>query len=294
MTEETKGAAKSGPRGIVMTVVVSFFVGFAYLLSLTFSIQDPANLFSPESETGGGYAAAQVIWDAFAGRYGSGKRSIALMVVPLVGQFFCGLASITSNSRMLYAFSRDGAVPGSRWWHSINPKTQTPVAAVWCCAAVACLLGLPILDSAVVFTAVTSIATIGLYISYVIPSLLRITVARKTFQAGAFSLGALSVPIGLAAVLWVCFITVIFVLPTEFPVTKLNLNYAPVAVGVVLIFCTGWWWLPGKLGARTWFKGPQSQVLGGQDSAYLSNPAFQPSPEDGFLVSVGKAHAVVA
>ena len=63
----------------------------------------------------------------------------------------------------------------------------------------------------------TSIATIGLYISYVIPSLLRITVARKTFQAGAFSLGALSVPIGLAAVLWVCFITVIFVLPTEFP-----------------------------------------------------------------------------
>ena len=32
---------------------------------------------------------------------------------------------------MLYAFSRDGAVPGSRWWHSINPYTKTPIYAVW-------------------------------------------------------------------------------------------------------------------------------------------------------------------
>ena len=60
------------------------------------------------------------------------------------------MASITSNSRMLYAFSRDGAVPGSRWWHHINPHTKTPVNAVWLSVVVAFLLGLPVLDSAVV------------------------------------------------------------------------------------------------------------------------------------------------
>ncbi|EFN58316.1 hypothetical protein CHLNCDRAFT_142334, partial [Chlorella variabilis] len=258
MTEETKDAAKSGPRGIVMTVVVSFFVGWLYLLALTFSIQNPDNLFDPASATGGTYASAQVIWDASAARYGDGERSIALMIIPLMGQFFCGMASITSNSRMLYAFSRDGAVPGSRWWHHINPHTKTPVNAVWLSVVVAFLLGLPVLDSAVVFTAVTSIATIGLYISYVVPVFLRCTVARATFVRGPFHLGRLSLPIGITAVLWVVFVSCIFVLPTVYPVTKDNLNYAGVAVGVVLVFSLGWWFLPYK-GARHWFHGPIAQ-----------------------------------
>ncbi|KAI7839985.1 hypothetical protein COHA_006306 [Chlorella ohadii] len=239
LTEETRSASKSGPRGIIMTVVVSFIVGWMYLLSLTFSIQDPANLFSSDSVTGGTYATAQVIWDAFAARYGDGKRSIALMVVPLVGQFFCGMASVTSNSRMLYAFSRDGAVPGHRWWHHLNPRTKTPVNAVWLSVLIAFILGLPVLDSTMVFTAVTSIATVGLYISYVIPSFLRITIYRKSFQRGPFHLGFLSIPIGMIAVTWVIFLTVIFVLPTAYPVTKENLNYAGVAVAVVLIFSLG-------------------------------------------------------
>lgn len=64
------------------------------------------------------------------------------------------------------------------------------------------------------FTAVTSIATIGLYISYVIPVLLRCTVARRTFRPGPFSLGRLSIPVGCVAILWVAFITILFVLPT--------------------------------------------------------------------------------
>lgn len=294
MTEETKNASKSGPHGIIMTVVASFFVGWAYLLSLTFSIQDPDNIFSPDSETAGAYASAQVVWDAFEARCGSGKPGIALMIIPLLGQFFCGMASITSNSRMLYAFSRDGAVPGSRWWHSINPHTKTPVNAVWLCALVAFILGLPMLESTVVFTAVTSIATIGLYISYVLPVALRITVARKTFVRGSFHLGRFSILIGAISVLWVAFVTVIFVLPTVYPVTKDNLNYAGVAVGIVLVFTMGWWWAPGKLGARTWFTGPKAQVLEGQDSAFMCNPTFQVDPEDGFLVHVGKTHAVVA
>ncbi len=35
------------------------------------------------------------------------------------------------------------------------------------------------------FTAVTSIATIGLYISYVIPTMLRLTIGRNVFVPGA-------------------------------------------------------------------------------------------------------------
>ena len=67
------------------------------------------------------------------------------------------------------------------------------------------------------FTAVTSIATIGLYISYVVPVFLRCTVARATFVRGPFHLGRLSLPIGITAVLWVVFVSCIFVLPTVYP-----------------------------------------------------------------------------
>ena len=70
------------------------------------------------------------------------------------------------------------------------------------------LLGLPMLKSAVAFSAVVSISTIGLYISYAIPVLLRITTARKEFVKGAFHLGFMSYPIAIIVIVWVAFITV--------------------------------------------------------------------------------------
>src|SRR6185436_16260400 len=54
-----------------------------------------------------------------------------LVFIAVVGQFFCGLASVTANSRMIYAFSRDGALPGSKYWHRINRKTRTPTNSIW-------------------------------------------------------------------------------------------------------------------------------------------------------------------
>ena len=41
--------------------------------------------------------------------------------------FFCGTFSVTSNSRMMYAFARDGAIPGARFFHKVDKKTQSPV-----------------------------------------------------------------------------------------------------------------------------------------------------------------------
>ena len=72
--------------------------------------------------------------------------------------------------------------------------------------------------------------------------------------------------------------------------TKENLNYAGVAVGVVLVFSLGWWLLPCGWGARHWFKGPQSLVVA-PDSAYALT---QMAAGDGFLAQLGKAHPVVA
>lgn len=79
-----------------------------------------------------------------------------------------------------------------------------------------------------------SIATVGLYISYALPTLFRITVARRTFAPGPVNLGPrwASLTIGWVAVLWVATITVLFSgLPVIYPVNDQTLNYTPIAVG---------------------------------------------------------------
>lgn len=80
--------------------------------------------------------------------------------------FFCGTFSITSNSRMMYAFARDGGIPGHKFFHKVDVKRKSPIRTVWLACTLSFILGLPSLGSSVAFSAATSIATIGLYISY--------------------------------------------------------------------------------------------------------------------------------
>src|SRR5213076_3188709 len=142
-----------------------------------------------------------------------------LLLVVIGAQLFCGMSSVTANSRMIYAFSRDGALPGSSLWHKINAKTRTPTNAVWLAAGGAFLLGLPYLWNATAYAAVTSIAVIGLYIAYVLPVILRLLQGDR-FQRGPWHLGRWSRPVGVIAVGWTVVISVLFMLPTTSPVTE--------------------------------------------------------------------------
>jgi amino acid permease (GABA permease) len=245
MTEETHDAARSGPRGIVTSIIVSLIAGWVLLIGVTFAIQN----YDATLTTGTGVPPAQIFIDAVGATGGK-----LLLLIAIGAQLFCGMASITANSRMIYAFSRDGALPGSDIWHRINPKTRTPTNAIWLAAAGALVLGLPYLWNATAYAAVTSIAVIGLYVAYVLPTLLRLMRGRD-FEPGPWQLGRWSRPIGIVAVVWVAVITVLFMLPQASPITAQNFNYTPVAVLVVLGFA-GIWWVAS---ARKWFTGPKVQ-----------------------------------
>jgi amino acid permease (GABA permease) len=245
MTEETHHAATAGPRGIVMSIVVSLVAGWVLLIGLTFAIQS----YSGALGSATGVPPAQIFIDAVGATGGK-----LLLVVVIVAQLFCGMSSITANSRMIYAFSRDGALPASSFWHRINPSTRTPTNAIWLGAVGAFVLGLPYLFNATAYAAVTSIAVIGLYIAYVTPTFLRLR-RGEDFQRGPWHLGRWSRPIGIIAVVWVVIITILFMLPTVSPVTSSSFNYTPIAVLAVLGFA-GIWWL---VSARKWFTGPKVQ-----------------------------------
>jgi amino acid permease (GABA permease) len=243
MTEETHDAARSGPRGIVMSIVVSLVAGWVLLIGLTFAIQDY------DKELAAGVPPAQIFIDAL------GNTGAKLLLLIVIGaQFFCGMSSVTANSRMIYAFSRDGALPYSSFWHRVNKRTRTPTNAVWLGAAGAFVLGVPYLWNTTAYFAVTSIAVIGLYIAYVMPTFLRLR-RGDDFQRGPWHLGKWSRPIGTIAVIWVCFIAILFMLPPVSPITRDTFNYTPIAVLVVLGFA-GIWWL---VSARHWFTGPKVQ-----------------------------------
>jgi amino acid transporter len=145
-------------------------------------------------------------------------------------------------------------VPGHRFWHRINPRTRTPTNSIWFCVVFAFILAVPSMWSGVAYGAVTSIATIGLYIAYVLPTVLR-RMRGKEWQGGRWSLGRWSALVGVLGITWVAIIAVLFMLPEFSPINRDTFNYAPIAVGVVLLFSGGYW----IFSARKWFTGPRQQ-----------------------------------
>jgi amino acid permease (GABA permease) len=246
VAEETHDASRAAPRGIVLSVVVSVIAGFVLLFAITWSIQD----YDAERTTSLGLPPAQIFIDA-AGRH-TGEF---LLLICMVAQWFCGMASVTANSRMSYAFARDGALPGSRIWKQVNPRTGTPTNSIWLCVAISIILVLPSLWNTTAYLAATSIAVIGLYIAYVAPVLLRRL--NPDFRPGPWNLGRWSPVVGWLSIVWVVVICVLFVLPTAGPVTASNFNYTIVAVAIVVGLAAVWWFAS----ARKWFTGPRQNLI---------------------------------
>src|SRR5204863_2576124 len=90
MTEETVGAETRAPWGVVMSVVVSAIAGYALLMGLIAA--------TPDLAAAGGYvnAVLYILESRFSYVLGT-----LLFAVIAVAQFFCGMSSVTSNSRMI-------------------------------------------------------------------------------------------------------------------------------------------------------------------------------------------------
>jgi amino acid permease (GABA permease) len=241
VAEETKGAATAAPKGIVMSVVISIIGGWILLYSITASIQDNSDKgITALLGSATGLPPAQIFLDAL----NNPTMAKFLLFIVCGAQFFCGMASVTANSRMSYAFSRDNAIPGSSLWSKVNPRTGTPTNSIWLCVVLSIILTIPAMWNLTAYLAVTSVAVIGLYIAYVTPVLLRRL--DKNFVVGPWNLGRWSAIVGWIAVVWVAFIIVLFVLPPLYPITIDTFNYAPVAVVVVALLAIVLWYARGK------------------------------------------------
>ena len=251
MAEETRQASRTAAVGMVMSVVVSVIFGFFLLLAVTFAIPDTQGVIDA-----GGYAVTY-IWETALGT----TWAKILLTIVVLAQMFCLTASVTSASRMLYAFSRDRAVPGHQLWRRISSQ-RVPLFAVLAIGALSWALMIPTLWNAVVgYLVGTSIAVIGLYIAFGIPVYLRWR-AGDRFERGAWHLGERYKWIDLLAIAWIVLICILFILPIAPAGVPWNdafdwnvVNYAPLTVGGAFLLFGGWY----LLSARKWFKGPVRQ-----------------------------------
>lgn len=250
MAEETNQASRGAAVGMYMSVVMSVIFGFILLLAVTFAIPDTQGAL----DAGGNIVT--YIWQTSM----STRWAEFLLLIAVVAQFFCLTASVTSASRMMFAFSRDGAVPGHRLWRRIS-RVRVPYNSVLAIGALAWLLMVPTWwNNFAGYLVGTSIAVIGLYIAFAIPIYLRWR-QGKEFERSVWHLGSHYKWIDPLAIGWIAIICILFMLPIapagipfkDDPGFDWNVaNYAPVTVGGAFLLFGGWF----ALSAKKWFKGP--------------------------------------
>ena len=162
--EETKGAATSVPRGIVTAVFWSSIVGWIMICAITLAIPDLATAASQ------GFGMFFATMDAIL----PATLKIALYVAILIAQLICGLATVTSASRMLFAFARDDGMPvGSKALASVSPTFRTPVTAIWTGAVLAILYVLLAMSIKVgetsIYVIVVNSTLVFLFLSFTVP-----------------------------------------------------------------------------------------------------------------------------
>ncbi|KAI0642964.1 amino acid transporter [Trametes meyenii] len=246
ISEEVSGAAHAAPIAILVSVAAVGGMGWILIIAVSFATASVPDLL----QTKLALPMGQLLLDVL------GKRGMmAIWSFTIIAQFLCGAAQGVDASRVVFAFARDNALPGSRWWKRINKHTQTPVNAVWLVIILSVFCGL-LVFSATAFSSLAGASVIGLYTSYATPIFLRITSGRNKLVPGPFSLGKWYMPVGIVAVTWVAFIVILLCFPPSQRTDAAEMNYAPVIVIAVFIFAAGSW----MASARNWFVGPLPNI----------------------------------
>ena len=258
LSEETKSAANAAAKGIWRSIAYSGLGGWILLLSFLFAVQDE------DAVTSGGGGVALIINQALSSNWAG-----TVLFISAAGQFFCTVACMTSTTRMLFAFSRDGAVPGGRYWAKLN-SNRVPVYGVLLSAVVAGVLTLPALVKVdingapvpVAFFAVVSIGVIGLYLAFAIPIYYRWK-AGDSFRPGGWTLGSRYRWMCVVAIAEIAITSLVALFPTStggapwYPEFAWKyVNYTIIVVPVALILL----WIYWHVSVKNWFTGPKTTI----------------------------------
>ncbi|MDQ0394157.1 amino acid permease [Labrys monachus] len=231
-SEETQNARVAVPRGMIHAVLWSLIFGFAMAVSFVLASPDLA-----ATAKDGGAAWFNLFTNLPAPLILKDLLAIGIVVA----NFICALAGLTSTSRMIFAFARDGGLPGSSLWRGVSPTWRTPVAAIWLGAvlSVAATLYSP------AFAALAAGCALFLYVSYAMPIAAGLFAEGKSWtEFGPFRLGIWSKPFAVITVLGVLVLMYAGIQPPF----DILINYA---IGLVILLLVLWFGVESRR-----FKGP--------------------------------------
>jgi amino acid transporter len=258
LSEETQSASMGAAKGIWRSIFYSGIGGWILLLSFLFAVQDKAGV------TAGGGSVFVIFSQALTPHVAG-----FVVAISAAGQFFCTVACMTSTTRMLFAFSRDGAVPGGRMWSQLN-SNRVPIYGVVLTAVIAAVLTLPALVKVdingapvpVAFFAVVSIGVIGLYLAFAIPIYYRWK-AGDSFRTGGWTLGSKYRWMSIVAIVEIAVTSLVALLPTSiggapwYPEFAWKyVNYTIIVVPGALILL----WIYWHASVKNWFTGPKTTI----------------------------------
>jgi amino acid transporter len=220
MCEEVQNPAREVPKAMVLSVAAAGVTGVIYLLPILFVLPDVQYLLAA--------ANGQPIGLVFKQATGSAGGAFGLLFLILGILIFAGIGALTAASRCTYAFARDGAIPGSRWFGTTKAKLGIPLWGLVLSTVVDCLLGLIYFGSTAAFNSFTGVATICLNCGYGIPILVLVLRGRKMVKHSTFSLGKFGFVINFICIAWIFLAIVLFCMPVGLPVSASSMNYASV------------------------------------------------------------------
>ncbi|MCX8501343.1 MAG: amino acid permease [Alphaproteobacteria bacterium] len=230
VSEETHEAAKNVPRGIINAVLWSAIFGYIMVAAFVLAIPDMGEAVKS------GMGFLQMIMLPIPPLF----RGILVLGI-FVGNYLCGLAALTSTSRMAYAFARDGGLPFSHQMRKVNPSHQVPAIAIWSTA----ILGFATTLYGDAFLILATASAVFLYISYILPVAAGLISEGRSWKTkGPFNLGWTSKPIAVLAIIGGVILAIVGMVPP-------NGKVLWVFVGLMVLLAIFWW----VFGVRNSFKG---------------------------------------
>ncbi|EPX71673.1 uncharacterized protein SOCG_01888 [Schizosaccharomyces octosporus yFS286] len=248
IAEESTNAAKAAPFAMVSSVIVAAILGWCIIITIVATM---GNNFKGVSGSSLGQPVAQVLLNNLGTK--GAKGIFSLLVIAL---YLNSVSLVIASSREVFAFCRDGGIPGSKFFKHLT-KQKVPLNAILLVFLYSISVGLLILVNASAISSVFNLAIIALYIAYSCPLLCRFIC--KNFEPGIFYAGKWSKLLASWSLLWMWFMIIMLLFPEYQNPSQAQMNWAIVVLGFVMLFCIVYYYIP-KVGGKTFFRGPVSTL----------------------------------
>ncbi|CRG88292.1 Peroxisomal biogenesis factor 6 [Talaromyces islandicus] len=238
MIEEIPNASIVGPKIMVYCVCIGTFTGAVFLVVLLFV---PGNIDDVIESSAG--PLLQILYNAT----NSNAGAICLLMIPLICLLFTATSIMTTSSRMIFAFGRDGGLPASPFFSQVHRKLGVPLNALYLTTVLVIIFGLIFLGSSSAFNAIISVSVVALDLSYGIPIFINVVRGRKMIADAPWKMPEpLAWFANIISLIYIILTTVLFLFPPELPVTGSNMNYCVAVFGVVVIVSVFQWFVDGR------------------------------------------------